>query len=380
MRTHIHSISIKSIIRLASVLLLLGVGVASGNATEITEYIFSSKTWKAKLYYGGDTENWSNGKSGSKLSGGQGIQVTTESTGANATSPRSFTNVARVVVTYNTNQSAGAGNIAIQIGSNAAVSHAVSYSGSGDGRHSFFTSTYDFATPQSGKVKFTVNVTTNSIYLYSIEIFYGNTAAYTVTYDAGNGTCATSSAAEAFISTGVTLPVATPTKESHTAGWGFYGWATAEVGSPTTNIPTIVGKAGDTYYPSSNVTLHAVYAKGEYTKVTSTEEITSGSRYIIAGYYDDDEDDSLDGQYVMTGPYVISENLLYHNMQNRHIDDDNGKYAAAAVHADWCYTITGTPGAYFIRDVIHSSESNYLDIYWEDDWHSFLYCSSVDFR
>ena len=107
-----------------------------------------------------------------------------------------------------------------------------------------------------------------------IQLVYSNTDKYTVTFNAEGGSCETSSLAEESIDAGVELPAASPSASMASMGWGFYGWAEDAVNDPTTTTPTIVGKAGDTYYPSSATTLHAVFAKGEYTKVTSTSEIT----------------------------------------------------------------------------------------------------------
>ena len=138
----------------------------AGTTTDI--YTFSSNSWAATL--NGNAANWTSGKAGAGFTDGQGVQVTTNSTGANATSPVSFSGVSRIVVTYNTNKSAGAGTIAIQVGSNTAVSNSVAYGGSGDGRSQNYTTTYDFDPSQTGKVKITVNTTTNSIWVKSIAI------------------------------------------------------------------------------------------------------------------------------------------------------------------------------------------------------------------
>ena len=131
-------------------------------------YTFSSKSWEASL--GDASANWTSGQDGSNFTAGQGVQVTTSVAGANATSPKSFTGISRIVVTYNTNKSAGAGSIVLKVGSNDDKTNACSYSGSGDGRSSNFTTAFDYTTKQNGNVKITVNTTTNSLYIKSIEI------------------------------------------------------------------------------------------------------------------------------------------------------------------------------------------------------------------
>ncbi len=144
-------------------LLLCALVVGSGSAWAedvTTTCTFSSKAWAA------DNGNWTSGKDGNQFTDGRGIQVTTGSTGANATSGTSFENVSKVVVTYSTNASAGAGSIAIKVGSGTAKSQIVTKTGGTTDR----TLEYNFSPVESGKVKITVNCTTNSIYVKSVAI------------------------------------------------------------------------------------------------------------------------------------------------------------------------------------------------------------------
>lgn len=136
-----------------------------------TTYTFTSKSWAATN--GGSAANWTSGKDGAGFSN-NGIQVTTNATGANGTSPISFTNVTKVVCTYNTNKSKGAGTINVQVGSNTSKSVEWKFSGSGDGTSANFTATVDYSTPETGNVKITLNTTTNSIYLVSVTITTGS--------------------------------------------------------------------------------------------------------------------------------------------------------------------------------------------------------------
>lgn len=155
---------------------LLFVLLAGGlSAVENATYVFTSKSWTATL--NGVAANWTSGKDGSGFSN-NGIQVTSNaaSTGANATSPVSFDNITKIVITYNTNQSAGTGTFEVQIGDDEAVSAVCKYSGKKNGTTANFTTVFDYAEPQSGKVKLTTNVTTNSIYVVSIAITYGYNA------------------------------------------------------------------------------------------------------------------------------------------------------------------------------------------------------------
>ena len=97
---------------------------------------------------------------------------------------------------------------------------------------------------------------------------------YTVTLNAGPGTCA-ASVTEASAGAGVTLP--TPTLNG-CGEWTFAGWkTTSAVTTETTTKPTLI--AAGAYSPTSDITLYAVYQRTEKTEgggsVTSqTDEVT----------------------------------------------------------------------------------------------------------
>lgn len=151
-------------------------------AVETITYVFKSKSWAAKV--GTEDANWISGKDGAAIEN-NGVKVTTNDAynGANATSPVSFTNIKQIVVTYNTNKSAGAGTLEVQVGTNTAKTNNLQYSGTGDGRSANFTSIFDYSSsPESGDVKLTVNTTTNSIYVVSVTITYNYNPSEPVIY------------------------------------------------------------------------------------------------------------------------------------------------------------------------------------------------------
>lgn len=135
------------------------------NLSGVYNCTFSSKSWDVAS---GADFSWTSGKDGAGFSN-NGIQVTTAVTGANGTTNKSFTSVSKVVVTYNTNKSAGAGTLDLKIGSNTAHSQNWAYS-SGDGRTANYTCTFNIATSESGQIKLTVNTTTNSIYVVGVSV------------------------------------------------------------------------------------------------------------------------------------------------------------------------------------------------------------------
>ena len=168
--THTRNHSHRSLFfKFLALLCLLSCSSISTHAEEIT-YKFTNKTWTATLGANGPTANWSSGKDGAGFSN-SGIQVTAKASGANGTSPISFENISKIVLTYNTNKSSGAGTAEVKIGDNTATSKNWKYS-TGDGTSAKYTLTYDYETPQSGNVKITLKTTTNSIYLVSCTITY----------------------------------------------------------------------------------------------------------------------------------------------------------------------------------------------------------------
>ena len=156
-----------TVVKHLAFMLLFLLGSLNVWGTDVT-YTFTSKSWADA------SSAWTGGSDGNGFTTGQGIQVTTGTTGANATSKSSFSNVSKVVVTYNTNKSKGAGSIVIKIGTNNEVSNSVAYSGSSDGTSANFTTQFDFSPVQTGAIKITTNTTTNSIWVKSITITYSD--------------------------------------------------------------------------------------------------------------------------------------------------------------------------------------------------------------
>lgn len=138
-----------------------------GSAEETKTYTFTSKSWADA------TNSWTSYKDGSQLTSGQGVQVTTTASGASAYTKASVDQVSKVVVTYCTNASRGAGKINVAVGDGTAVSKDVTKTGGTTLR----TLEYTFA-KESGQVKFSVTCTTNSIYVNSVAITAGGGVSY----------------------------------------------------------------------------------------------------------------------------------------------------------------------------------------------------------
>ena len=130
------------------------------------DYVFNSNSWGATM--NSSAANWSSGAAGNALTAGQGIQVTVAKSGANGSSPKTFTGVSKIVVTYCTNGSSGAGSIKVQVGSGTEKTFSVTKPASGG--TTLKTTTFNFNPSESGRVKVTGICTTNSVYIYGVSI------------------------------------------------------------------------------------------------------------------------------------------------------------------------------------------------------------------
>lgn len=148
---------------LVTILLLITFAVPHAWGAKIT-YEFSSKSWAAS------PANWTSGKDGNAFTANQGIQVTTGASGANGTSPKGYTGINKIEVQYCTNAKAGVGTIKVQVGSNTEKSFSVTKPSSGG--TTIKTATFNYTTPETGKVKVTATCTTNSVYIWSVTIYY----------------------------------------------------------------------------------------------------------------------------------------------------------------------------------------------------------------
>ena len=186
----------KTIRLLLVMLLTLTVSAEVWGTT--TTYTFTSKSWA-------DTSNgWTSGKDGNALTSNQGVQVTTGVTGANATTKNSFTNISRIDVQYCTNASKGVGSIKIQVGSNTQKSFSVTKPSSGG--TTLKTATFTFDPNETGKVKITVDCTTNSVYIYSVAITTADAVTCTTppTVSAGSSSNVAATTATVSCSGGIT--------------------------------------------------------------------------------------------------------------------------------------------------------------------------------
>lgn len=253
-------------ILIAAMMLLAMINLTGKTWADETTYTFTSASWEATS--GGNTANWTSGAAGNGFTSGQGIQVTTTTTGANGTSPVSFPKVSKIVVTYNTNKSQGAGSIGVQIGTNSETTNNVAYSGSGDGRTANYTTTFNYATVQTGNVKITVNTTTNSIWLKSVEITYTSDPTITIGSPTGGAISVKKTSDMSNISTGtIASGTGITLNATPNTGYEFTTWNVIKTGDPSTqvsltNAATVASNSFS--MPSYNTTVNATFTKQSY--------------------------------------------------------------------------------------------------------------------
>lgn len=129
----------------------------------VYNYVFTDKSW------GDATNSWICGVEGAGYSN-NGIQVSTKVGTAKATCKSELEKVKKVVVTYCTNKSSGAGSVKVSVGS-VDKEGEVGYSGPGDGRYADYTLELDFSGElPTGCPAIEVKCTTNSVYVKGVTI------------------------------------------------------------------------------------------------------------------------------------------------------------------------------------------------------------------
>ena len=134
---------------------------------------------------------------------------------------------------------------------------------------------------------------------------------YTVTFNAGSGTCTTESTTGNYEDGITTLPTATPCDYASTNGWSFVGWSESTV-SETTVRPAI--HTGN-YKPTKNITLHAVYAKTGTAQGGAGEFILSlqygGTTYYVGQTFDNSKL-SAETEQTNAARFTIEDNYLHY--------------------------------------------------------------------
>ena len=163
----------------------------------VTTYTFTSYKWASSVgekICDGTTDGWvsdkdaynqtySNGYNDAQgLPYGWGVSVKKSTTGAGATSVIAFEDVRRIVVNFCQNKSGGKGVINIKVGDNESVGLTVNKPTDGKGDYNR-DSVIVLPAKQSGKIKFWVDCTDNSINIHTITIYSANGGSSAFTMD-----------------------------------------------------------------------------------------------------------------------------------------------------------------------------------------------------
>lgn len=142
------------------IILLLTVVSFCGLQAGITTYTFKAENWTSN-----PADGWVSDKDGESFESTyqKGVKVTANYSGAGATSVNTFTNVRRITLNYATTTK-GAGSFRIQVGENTPIDTTVTVTTSNKDM------TIVLPASQTGKIKFTVNCSKNSIWLYQVII------------------------------------------------------------------------------------------------------------------------------------------------------------------------------------------------------------------
>ena len=268
---------------------LLAFGV-SWAAEETVTYTFTSKKWEAT------PENWTGSSDGNQFNSNQspyGVQITASLTGLTVTSPKSYNNISKIVITYSSSKNA-VGNIHVYVGDESIGSQSVEKS------KTMTPLTYTVSN-KSGIVKFKNNCGTNSYGINSIAITYetgGSTTekVATPTFSVAGGNYTTAQSVEISCATAdatiyYTLDGTNPTTESTP-----YTGAAISI-SETTTLKAIAIKDG---MENSAIATATYTFPTVVTNLAEANKLETGTNFVYNGYavvtyaYDSKQYDNAD--------------------------------------------------------------------------------------
>lgn len=243
--------------RILALLVLVMFTCTYARGTTVT-YTFSNSSWNAS------PANWTNNTAGSGFESDSPARgVANNGVNGACTSPVSYSGgVSSISVVASANYAGG--KITIKIGSTTIATKDVA--NSNNQTYTFNSSDYADITDLTGNVKLEVTKpSSKTLWVKSVAITY-STEKYTVTYNAGSGSCGTASATQTKPGKALTLPSATPNSYCVDEGWVFAGWKQTSAQAATTSLPTLYA-AGASYVPDATETLYAVYRLGDYYSI-----------------------------------------------------------------------------------------------------------------
>ena len=217
-----------------------------------------------------------------------------------------------------------------------------------------YTVTEGTATVTQNGNTFTVNPSTNC----TVRINFAAKPKYTVTFNAGSGTCGTSSLTESTAGAGVTLPTATICD-----GWEFAGWATSSVANETTAAPTTLLDEGSNYKPTGNCTLYAVYKRTETTNGGGNS--VSESITIVPNTFSDKGSNSYGSGTERTGTIgniSLGGHYITGNVSNTPSGATAGTYLQCKASDATIYNKTELPGK-ITQVVVNQNDAKAFSLY-----------------
>ena len=337
--------------KIFTLLCLCTLCIGSAWGDEVT-YTFTSKSWGAQI--GGTVANWSSGKDGGQLTSGQGIQVTKTGTGANGTSDISYSNISKVTVHYCTNKSDGAGNIEVKVGDEVIGTNNITKSGGTTIRDLVFTP----SSSKTGKVKITVNCTTNSIYIHSVTITYtaGPVRTLQSIYITGQASKKKYYVGDAFNTSGLKVYGIYDEGEDEEISENDITWSINPetfVNTSATSvkvIATALGKTSDEFVVNGLT----VSEPDVYTLVTSTDQLVAGAHYMIGGAKDEVVDEDGNNAYFMN----TTANTNNRQATKTLVSDDNKINAVSGLLT---LTLGGSKGAWTFNTDNYEGNDGYLN-------------------
>ena len=161
----------------------------------VTTYTFTSKDWKSKVdatVCDGKNDGWISDKEAYEYSQGytdasgriysRGVSIKTSTSGAGATSVVVFEDVRMIDINFCQNASKGKGSIFVQVGENPAYELVINRPPKSQGQYNRDT-TLQIDIPQTGKIRFWVTCTENSININTLTIRSSNAGSSPFTTD-----------------------------------------------------------------------------------------------------------------------------------------------------------------------------------------------------
>ena len=140
------------------------------------KYQFTAKNWTS------ENGDWSGSGDGNQLTANQGVQITTSTTDRTVCSPSGFYKITKIEIEYCTNASKGVGTISAYYRSTSStsttgstqISSTFNVTKPSSGGTTLKTATFTPSSTISGTnyVQFNVTCSTNSVYIYSITVYY----------------------------------------------------------------------------------------------------------------------------------------------------------------------------------------------------------------